>query len=412
MFLMIFFNLKQLYYIYVSIMLCVQTFFKKSSLIVFERIVLMRTIYVVTCGTSILTNGASETDRIFLRENANKLEQDYSPEERDRLENIAASRRETLLGESDEARICRCSAELNGFLNYRRANLTAQHSAGDMAYFVCTDTFQGKLTAGILADWSRKHEMAADVVKVEDLNTASVESFHNGVNNLIEWCRTTLPASRERGSRIVFNLIGGFKTLQGYMQTLGMLYADEIFYIFESGREIITIPRLPLDISSAAQKAIRAHLAVVRRMNYRDLPAAECAGLPETMLTVIDGQCTLSAWGRVIFDQVKKELYQERLQPPMIDSFEFSPGAKNDAEKLDPQQRRMLNNAIDDFGAYLETGQNLQRLDFRALKGNRKPPSTYEFNTWSTQNGWRAFCHYEQDRQKWIIDSFDVGIGH
>ena len=372
----------------------------------------MRLIYVVTCGTSILTNGASETDRKFLRENANKLERDYSPEEHSRLENIAASRRETLLGENDEARICRCSAELNGFLNYRRTSPAAQNSAGDMAYFVCTDTFQGKLTAEILADWSRKRGMAADVVKVEDLNTASVESFHRGVNNLIEWCRTTLPASRERGSRIVFNLIGGFKTLQGYMQTLGMLYADEIFYIFESGREIITIPRLPLDISSAAQKAIRAHLAVVRRMNYRDLPAAECAGLPETMLTVMDGQCTLSAWGRVIFDQVKKELYQERLQPPMIDSFEFSPGAKNDAEKLDPQQRRRLNDAIDDFGACLETGQNLQRLDFRALKGNPKPPSTHEFNIWSTQNGWRAFCHYEQDRQQWISDSFDVGIGH
>ena len=43
-----------------------------------------------------------------------------------------------------------------------------------------------------------------------------------------------MPGYRQSHYRVVFNLVGGFKSLQGYMNTLGMFYADEIIYIFEA----------------------------------------------------------------------------------------------------------------------------------------------------------------------------------
>jgi hypothetical protein len=59
---------------------------------------------------------------------------------------------------------------------------------------------------------------------------------------VIRWCQDTLPGYRESGYHIVFNLTGGFKSIQGWMQTLGMFYADEIVYIFETGKELLPGP--------------------------------------------------------------------------------------------------------------------------------------------------------------------------
>ena len=45
----------------------------------------MRMLTVTTCGTSILTNGADREDLPFLRNNANKREEEYGAEEKSRL---------------------------------------------------------------------------------------------------------------------------------------------------------------------------------------------------------------------------------------------------------------------------------------------------------------------------------------
>ena len=87
---------------------------------------------------------------------------------------------------------------------------------------------------------------------------------------------------------------------------------------------------------------------------------------------------------------------------------------ESEAAKLDPDKRVLLNRAIDNLSRYLDTeGRiNLSSFNFRALEGDPKPPSTHEFNLWSTQNAWRGFCHYENGKGSLVVDAIDKGIGH
>lgn len=111
----------------------------------------------------------------------------------------------------------------------------------------------------------------------------------------------------------MFNLVGGFKSLQGYMQTLGMFYADETVYIFEAGDELLSILRLPVDFYASARQTVLEHFGAFRKMHRRDVPFSECSGIPETMLKIIDDQCALSEWGEIIWGAVREEKYKEEL---------------------------------------------------------------------------------------------------
>lgn len=378
----------------------------------------MRKLTVTTCGTSILTNGQGRDDIAFLHANANRSESEYTQEERERLLAIADKKRDILLDERDEAQIRRLSAELNGFIGSYRRDGELSDAAGDMHYLICTDTFQGKLTADIIEKWGWSRGFNnMNAYPIEDLNTNSMSSFQLGVNNLVEWCDSTLPGHRESGDKIMFNLVGGFKALQGYMQALGMFYADEIIYIFENSSEILSIPKLPFDLEQSAKQKIKDNLNVVRLLLWKSLKVAECKNLPESMLQIIDDECCLSAWGRIMFSRVVDEIYGERLLPPSSKLVRISKNTEDQTSKQTTEKIIMINKAIDNLSRFMETGRkhNLRSFNIRTLKGEgleKKHPSTHEFNLWSTEQGWRGFCHFENGQREVVVDSIDIGLGH
>lgn len=378
----------------------------------------MRKLTVTTCGTSILTNRSEGDDNAFLRVNANKSESEYSPEERERLLAIADKKRALLLNERDEGKIRSLSAELNGFIGSYRRDGDLTDAEGDMHYLICTDTFQGKLTADIIEEWGRARGFKnMNSQPIDDLNTQSMSSFQLGANNLVEWCGSVLPGHRERGEKILFNLVGGFKALQGYMQALGMFYADEIIYIFESGGEILSIPKLPFDLEQSAKQKIIDNLDTVRLLLWKSLKVDECKNLPESMLQIIGDECSLSEWGKLMFSQAADEIYGERLLPPSSKLVRISKNVEDQASKQTTDKIIMINKAIDNLSRHMETGRkyNLRSFNIRSLQAGAikdKYPSTDEFNLWSNEQGWRGFCHFENGQREVVVDSIDIGINH
>ena len=366
---------------------------------------------ITTCGTSTLTDGANSEDIKFLRSNANKREEQYTPEDLARIQKIANERRARLLS-ADEEEARRLSAELNGFIGYYRRGNGPEEVARDVHYLIHTDTYQGKIAAGLLRDWGAARGINLTPIQIDDLNTASVEEFRMGINNLVDWCVTALPGYRAQGYEVIFNLVGGFKSLQGYMQTLGMFYADETIYIFETGSELLSIPRLPVDFAVQAKQSVIDHFDTFRRMQREDLPCAECAGIPETLLYIVDGKCSLSEWGRVIWGECQKEAYSQRILPPASPRVVVSDKVRKQAGGFEQDRIMRLNQALDKLSRHVETGgkENLHGCDLRKLTGDPVPPATHEFNLWPDMGGWRGFCHWEGD--KLIVDSIDMGLGH
>ena len=198
----------------------------------------MPKITLTPCGLSVFTQGTRYEHIKFLKRNENKLESEYNQSELRIFNQIIEVRREKLIEASlDEAK--NLSSELKSFIVYYEKNF--DDAKNDLHFLIHSDTFQGEKAAELIKIWGEFNEIIFTPVLIKNLNTLSLKNFEAGIKNLFEWCKKFLPEYKSQGRKIIFNLNGGFKSLQFYMNKLGNFYADEIIFIFENGEELIKI---------------------------------------------------------------------------------------------------------------------------------------------------------------------------
>lgn len=358
-----------------------------------------------TCGTSILTNTPDSEVRTLVIRNANAKRGALAPDDLARLEAHIAARRTELLACTNPADAKWLSAELNGILSYYDNQLRGRER--DRHVLIVSDTFLGEAVGEIIRAWLGAQGLSVQVQKFAGLVTDDYSSFRNAMIQLIRWCQETLPGYRSADYRVVFNLTGGFKSAQGFMQTVGMFYADESVYIFETG-SLLRIPRLPirLDIDGLmAQYGDKLRLL----SHGQTLSTQEVTGIPETLLFEVDGEVTLSEWGELVWQQSKRALYGRDLLAP-LPGLRFGDGFRKSVERqrLTSDQLAVLNERLDQLSFVSQgKGSNLRGLDFKALKGDPKPPSTHECDIWSGDER-RLFGHYADD--VFVIDNIARGL--
>lgn len=288
----------------------------------------MPRVILSTIGTSLLTQQIQRDDPTEktwyaqLRDTANIITAKMPPAIT-AIVNTLKQRAEAKLANSDIAKRRQASAELNGIYGIYQSQLAQGHQ--DIHYLIATDTHQGLTTAEVVENFLRQQGIVnVTTYTPPGLTTASSQAFAWGIDELLEWLENNLrPLHGQPHYTITFNLVGGFKALQGYLNTLGMFYADELTYIFEGTNELITIPRLPIDIDSTAiapHAALMARLAANAPISFNDLP-----DLPETLVTQLDGEALLTTWGKLIWNRAKREVLNgELLSLPYLtylDSF-------------------------------------------------------------------------------------------
>ncbi len=354
-----------------------------------------RSLIVSTCGTSLLTNGADDALRRVLTRTANARLADLAQEDREQIQARVAEQQAGLNGAS-HTEVRRLSAELNGILGLYENQ--PELGKADQHVLLHTDTFQGEVVANMIRDWLTSRGLSASCELVRELSTARLEAFRVGMNELLNWSDRTLPGYRDAGFHVVFNLVGGFKSIQGFMQTLGMFYADETVYIFEAGNELLRIPRLPIEINAGARESLRQNLTAIRLLDA-GLPLADrqlLPAIPETFLYRLGDEVDLSVWGRLIWKRHKPEFYREQPLPTLSSWLVPSSKTLDQAQQLPPERIAVFNERMDDLAVYLEGGQKNcpKRLDFKALKGNPCPPATHECDLWADADTQRAFGHF------------------
>ncbi len=269
-----------------------------------------------TVGTSILTNlidRRNPTEANWwntLRDSANLKLNELDPETNTVI-NTLADRALTKLLENDAGANGRISAELNGIYGIYEGTPS---NSRDQHWLITTDTAQGQKTGELIRDFLESQEFTVSIFTPEGLSTKDTESFTTGTKELIRWLEDTVP--RYEGYHVIFNLVGGFKSLQGYMNTFGAFYADEVVYIFDAPTsDLIKIPRLPIQIDDTV---IQNHLVQFALMDAGKLYLAhELKGIPETLLEYVEDNgntyAGLSAWGQLIWNQTKKDLLTKEL---------------------------------------------------------------------------------------------------
>jgi putative CRISPR-associated protein (TIGR02619 family) len=313
--------------------------------------------------------------------NTQKLEQIPS-EDRRVLENLVRDVK-AKLDKADIDLAAKMSAELNGLTKFYNGQMRRDR---DFFVLLCTDTWLGKSTADLVKGWlNLKGCACVEVKRQDDLQTADIELFQSALSDLVEWSESTISGYRKSGYHVVFNLTGGFKSVQGFLQTLATFYADETIYI------------------------VLANLNAFRRLALY-LSVGNIRDIPETLLLRFDDEVRLSAWGDLVWKQTKPQIYGEMLHPSPSEKLIFSTSFINSVNGLSADRLEILNHRLDQLACYLEKVEkpNPRSLDFKPLRGNPCPPATHEIDAWSDQDAKRLYGHFEGDR--FVLDRLGVHL--
>lgn len=358
--------------------------------------------YIIsTIGTSTLTNsihGATEGRwRGILGASANlKEENELSNESKNVITTLAERAREKL-SQNNVGTHRRASAELNGIYGIYEGTLPEQNA--DQHYLICTDTFQGQITGNLIKDFLQRKGFEIDIFVPPFLSTKDTNSFTEGTKELIKWLENNVPWRRDSGYQVIFNLVGGFKSLQGYMQTFGTFYADETVYIFEGSSDLIKIPRLPIQIDTVV---IEEHTLKFAMMAADEMyPIEELEGIPETLLEPIEDNgktvAGLSAWGGLIWQRTKSALLSGKLLP--FPRLQYRRSFINNYGNLTSQQRTDLQETLAKIATALEdTGGDTTQLNQRVSGLNFKQLAGFDtIYTFRIARGIRVSCSIADD---------------
>ncbi|MBT7011733.1 MAG: hypothetical protein HN961_02350, partial [Planctomycetes bacterium] len=252
-------------------------------------------------------------------------------------------------------------------------------------------------------------QLATEAINIQrqtDLQTQDVELFQNSLKDLIKKLYEELPSYSGSGHKVIFNLTGGFKPVQGFLQSIAHFFADECVYIFESSSVLLTMPRLPVEL--ATPNSIKKHINFFRNIDLQPKNPIP-SDIPDTLLLVSGRECTLSAWGDLIWNEAKKALYNERiLDSPNENKIRYGKQFRRDINGIEQDRIFILNNRLDQLNRYLYDKKNLCSLDFKKLRGNPTPPSTHEFDAWADGAAYRVFGHFETDT--FVLDKLAKGL--
>jgi putative CRISPR-associated protein (TIGR02619 family) len=284
----------------------------------------MPRLVISTVGTSLLTN---QLDGDFESGWSTRLQAtaNYSDKEVNYYEDVLAiietlkdraiqklySDPERKIINDDVDAIRGASAELNGIYGLYQEQLDQGNQ--DIHWLIATDTAQGRVTAEIVESFLKNQGLInASTYIPPELTTASSHSFSQGIAKLIPWMQDIILPYKNIQYQICFNLVGGFKALQGYFNTIGMFYADEIIYIFEGANEVITIPRLPIKVDQSQVEPYKVQLAM---MGVAEILTfwEEARKVPNTWVLADGQEMTLSTWGQLIWNQCKDDLLSQKL---------------------------------------------------------------------------------------------------
>lgn len=309
---------------------------------------MMPQVVISTVGTSLLTNQinrsapAEKTWYNQLRDTANLRHEQIPEEVLDIIETLKQRAKQKLV-EGNIPQIRSASAELNGIYGLYEDRLN--QGKQDCHWLIATDTAQGKETTTIVKEFLQAQKLIVETYVPPGLSTDSTASFSGGIDELLSWLQDIIPDYKNKGHWVCFNLVGSFKNLQGYLNTIGMFYADEIIYIFEGkNSDVIRIPRLPIKVDELVIQPYAVEFALMAAdtgVSKQDL-----SKVPETLIcTVDDTDMMLSNWGNLVWNQVKDLLLSEELLN--FPYLEYEPSFRKDYQSIkDKKERVKLQEAL------------------------------------------------------------------
>lgn len=360
---------------------------------------------LTTVGTSLLTNKAGSITAL-LRDSANLSKSEMTDEQRRVIDDRIEAVRKTLLNaDLDQRRNLKDRRELCAELNGLHGLCGTSLESSDIHFLLATDTYQGSATAELLKEYLYEHGVLSVQIEVPHrLSTRSQADFTSGIREVIRFCENTFGNCRESRIRILFNLVGSFKSLQGYLNTIGMFYADEIIYVFESPAEaeLIRIPRLPVALDLSILRDNRERFAMLAEGNGWSLPLDQFAGWPEVLweeTSTGSGQAWLSTWGLLLWERGQEQLLCDDLLN--LPRLEISSSFQRDWKNCQENRRERLE--LQKRLAYVAAMLDQSNGDTSPLKRD----SFLQYDNYSGKNA--GIGHFRVNNHGWRVSCISDG---
>jgi len=358
-----------------------------------------RRIILSPCGTSLLTNPAHSDffEGLVLRNYTNLSRNEIRDEVSCVFDKAIDTIEKQLQNENIEGRK-KLSAELNAIytLDNGQVDKTTIH------LLVATDTYLGIKTAELIRKILISDGVGhVEILRISGLRTDSLTEFRVALSELVKMLDQLLINYRQSGYEVIFNLTGGFKSIQGFLQSIAPFYADRSIYIFEGGRELLTIPTLPVRQNDL--ETIRDNITLFRRLDLElECPPENIDKLPEIYWWHLGGEYALTEWGTLAFKKAREVLYTQQLFEPPSDRILVDTDRLKKWDKMfSSKMKKEFNETMDDMARAIEKGLHLKSLTMKELKGKPKVRSTHECYL-NSDDAKRIFYHIEGG--SYIID--------
>ncbi len=165
--------------------------------------------------------------------------------------------------------------------------------------FLCvSETADGLLSGRLLERFYAAQFAQTQAITIEGLQTEDPRRFRDhGLRNLVRTIADIVRQERARGREPLINATGGFKAQISFAGLVGQVLEVPVFYQFESFRDVIELPPLPISFSFDYWLD---HFEQLNALSQDLVPEAEVRpGLEEVLLLREEGLCCLSSLGEL-----------------------------------------------------------------------------------------------------------------
>jgi len=350
---------------------------------------------LTSCGLSLLTNYLKNFN-IFPNEvykYSNYDESEIDNEFKLKVNKALDSLKEEIVN-LPASELKKLSAELNALLNFYNDELKTE----DMHLLLYTDTYVGKKVAEVLKYFLENKGFSVIDFLAKDLKTSSVEEFQLALSEVVKDISEIINNFKLQNYEIIFNLTGGFKSVNSFLQTMASLYADKSIYIFETSNELLEIPKLPVNID---EKFFEENLDILRKLEKGlEIDKQMLEKLPKSIVLKIENEYILSPWGEIVWQKYKNELFSKVLITPIVENIKYSKEFVKDFEKLNPSEKYQLNKTIEKLENYVINKENLKSLKYHSLSGQISQKYSHEFYPFDGNDSRRVYCN---EKDNYII---------
>jgi putative CRISPR-associated protein (TIGR02619 family) len=117
----------------------------------------------------------------------------------------------------------------------------------DSVVFIHSQTEEGKQCATVLEKHYRSLGYHSSSIEVSGLNYKEKQFKMQGMRSLVDVLIGQIKKAREENRMVSINATGGFKAETAYATMVGLIFKVPVYYIHEMFKEVVEIPRIPLD---------------------------------------------------------------------------------------------------------------------------------------------------------------------